>query len=63
MAVTRNSYGTVDQGTDEGPDEAWHSLRPMGHDLEAEGDAVDIGAIVGDDRKGENDEAEFAETT
>ena len=63
MAVAGNGDGAVDQGTDEGPDEAWHGLRPVGHDLEAKGDTVDIGTIVGDDRKGENDEAELAETT
>ena len=61
MAVPWDRNGAVDQRADEGPDEPRHGLRVVRHDLHAEGQAVDIGAVVGDDAEGEDDEAERAE--
>ena len=61
MAVARDGDGAVDDGADEGPDEARDRGRPPAHDLQGEGDAVDVGAIVPDDAEREHDEAELAE--
>ena len=51
----------VDGGGDEGPDEARDVLGVVGEDLDAEADAVDVGAVVADDGEGDDDEAEVAE--
>ena len=61
MAVAGDGDGAVDEGADEGPDEARHGLRPAAHDLQAEGHAVDVGAVVRDDAQGQHDEAELPE--
>ena len=61
MAVAGDGDGAVDEGADEGPDEAGHGLGPARHQLQAEGYAVDVRAVVGDDAEGEDDEAELAE--
>ena len=61
MAVPRDGNRAVHKRADECPDEAGHSLCPTGHDLQTEGQTVDIGAIVGDDAESEDDEAELAE--
>lgn len=51
----------VDAGADEGPDEARDALGPAGEELEGEGDGVDVGAVVGDNGEGKDDEAEVTE--
>ena len=61
MGVARDGNGAVDEGADKSPDEARDELRPLAHDLQAEGDAVDVRAVVGDDAEREDDEAELAE--
>ena len=61
MAVAWDGDGAVDHRADEGPDEAWYGLRPAAEQLQAEGHAVDVGAIVRDDAEGQDDEAELAE--
>ena len=61
MAVAGNSNSAVDQGADECPDETRHGLRPATQQLQAEGQAVDVGAIVRDNAESQDDEAELAE--
>ena len=61
VAVAGDGDGAVDEGADEGPDEARHGLRPAAHDLQAEGHAVDVRAVVGDDAERQDHEAELAE--
>ena len=61
MAVAWDGDGAVHEGADEGPDEARDGLRPAAEQLQAEGHAVDVGAIVRDDAEGQDDEAELAE--
>ena len=61
MAVAWNGNGAVDEGADKGPDEARDGLGPAPQQLQAEGHAVDVGAVVGDDAEGQDDETELAE--
>ena len=61
MAVAWDGDGAVDEGADKGPDEARHGLRPAAEELQAEGHAVDVGAVVRDDAEGQDDKAELAE--
>lgn len=63
MAVPRDRNGAIDERPDEGPDEARHGLRPPSENLQTETHAVDVGAVVGDDAEGEDDEAELAEAS
>ena len=62
MAVAWDGDGAVDDRADEGPDEARHGCRPGGEQLQAECQAVDVGAVVGDDAEREDDETEFAKS-
>ena len=52
MAVAWDGDGAVDEGADEGPDESGYRLRPATKQLQAEGQAVDVGAIVRYDAEG-----------
>ena len=61
MAVAWDGDGAVHERADERPDEARDGLRPATEQLQAEGHAVDVGAIVRDDAEGQDDEAELAE--
>ena len=61
MAIAWNGNGAVDEGPDEGPDEARYGLGPAPQQLQTEGHAVDVGAIVRDDAEGQDDQAELAE--
>ncbi len=61
MAVPRNGNRAIDNRPHKGPDETRDRLRPLRHELQAEGQAIDVRAVVGDDAEGEDDEAEFAE--
>ena len=61
MGVSWNGDRAVDDGADEGPDEAGDDGGPATHDLQGEGDAVDVGTVVPDDAQSEDDEAELAE--
>lgn len=60
MRVAWDGNGAVDQSADESPDEAGNGLRPTAHDLQAERQTVNIGAVICDDAKGQDDEAELA---
>ena len=62
MAVAWNGDGAVYEGADERPDETRYGLRPATQQLQTEGHAVDIGAVVRDDAKRQNDKTELAET-
>ncbi len=61
MAVAWDSNGAVYEGADECPDETRHGLRPAAHQLQTEGHAVDVGAIVRDNAESQNDETKLAE--
>ena len=61
MAVAGDGDGAVHERADEGPDEAGDGLRPAAEQLQAERDAVDVGAVVRDDAEGQDDEAELSE--
>lgn len=61
MAVARDGNGAVDEGADECPDETRDRLRPATQQLQTEGQAVDVGAIVRDDAESQDDETELAE--
>ena len=60
MAVAWDGNGAVDNRADESPDETGNGLGPRSHELQAECQAVDVWAIVGDDTESEDDKAEFA---
>ena len=60
MAVAGNSNGAVDDCANEGPDEAGDFLGVAGEDEEREGERVDVGTIIADDRESEDDDAEIA---
>lgn len=62
MRIARDGNGAVDQSADEGPDEAGNGLRPTAHHLQTERQTVDIGAIIGNDAQGQDDEAKLAKT-
>ena len=61
MAVARDGDGAVDEGADKGPDESRDRLRPATEQLQTEGQAVDVGAIVRNDAERQDDETELAE--
>ena len=62
MRVARDRNRNVDGCAHGGPDEARHALCPApAQDLDGQTDRVDVGAVVGDDAQGEDDEAELAE--
>lgn len=61
VGVSGDGDGDVDCGADGGPDEAGHGLGPAAENLQGQADGVDVGAVVGDDGEGEDDEAELAE--
>ena len=63
MAVPWYSNSAVNERTDKCPYEARYGLRVVRHELQAECQAVDIGAIIRDDAEGEDDEAELAEAS
>ena len=62
MTITWNSNGAVDESSNKSPHEAGNALRDASKKLEGERDRVDVGAIVGDDGKSEDDEAELSES-
>ncbi|KUI58123.1 hypothetical protein VP1G_11004 [Cytospora mali] len=59
--VSGHRDGDVGGGADERPCEPGHALRAPGEDLERQGDAVDVGAVVGYDAQRQDDEAETPE--
>lgn len=61
VRVAWDSDGDVDAGSDCCPDEARDFGGFAGEDLRSETDGVDVWAVVGDDREGEDDHAELAE--
>lgn len=61
MRVARDGDGAVDDGGDEGPDEARHELGVVRDGLQREGDGVDVGTVVADDGEGEDHDTERAE--
>lgn len=61
VGVAGDGDGEGDAGGKEGPDEARHALRVARQDLQGQGDGVDVGAVVGDDGQGQDDETELAE--
>lgn len=62
VAVARDGDGAVDDGADEGPDEAGHPLGGAREHLQREGHRVDVRAVVGDDGEREDDQAELTES-
>lgn len=60
MAVAWDGDGAVHKSADEGPDETRDGLGPTTQQLQTEGQAVDIGAVVRDDTEGQNDKTELA---
>ena len=60
VAVARDGDGDEGERAEGGPDEARNGLRPAGHDLQRQAQAVDVRAVVGDDAQSQNDEAELA---
>lgn len=63
VRISGNGNGERDTRGEEGPDETGNPLSPAAEHLEGQGDGVDVGAVVGDDGKGEDDKAELAEST
>ena len=63
MAVAWDSDSAVDEGANERPDESGNGLRVVGHKLQTECQAIDIGAVVCDDAERENDKAELTEAS
>ncbi len=61
VAVTWDGNGAVDDSANESPHEAGNALRHAGKQLKRERDGVDIRAIVGNNGKGEHDQAELSE--
>ena len=63
MIVAWDGNGAVDEGADESPDKAGNSLRVFCQELQTKGQAVDIGAVVGNNAEREDNKAELAEAT
>lgn len=63
VGVTGDGDSEGDAGGEESPDETGHALRVAAQDLQGQGDGVDVGAVVGDNGQGQDDQAELAETT
>lgn len=63
VGVTRDGNGDVNTGSDDGVDEARDFASPAGQHHESETDRVNVGAVVGDDRQGKDDDTELAEST
>ena len=61
MRVSWDGNGAVDERADKCPDESRYGLRPSPHNLQAEGQAVDVWAVVRDDAQCQYDQAELAE--
>lgn len=61
VAVAWDSNSAVYEGADECPDKTRYGLRPATQQLQTEGHAVDIGAIVRDNAESQNDKTKLAE--
>lgn len=62
VVVTGDTDGKGDARGEESPDEPRHALRSPAQHLQRQADRVDVGAVVGDNGQGQDDEAELAET-
>ena len=63
MAISGDSNGAIHQCPHKGPYESRHRLRPSPQDLQAQPNAVDVGAIVRNDAESQYDEAELAKAS
>lgn len=63
VRIAGDGNGERDTRGEESPDETRNTLGPATEHLEGQGDGVDVGAVVGDDGEGEDDQAELAEST
>lgn len=63
MRITWNGDGNVHTCSNESPAVTWDSLSPATENLHGQGNGVDIGAVVGNDRECKHYEAEFAKGT
>ena len=63
MVVARDGNSYVDERTNECPYESRNASRYAGEELQGERDRVDVRAVVCNNGKGEDDQAEAAEAT
>lgn len=63
MRVARDGNGDVAAGGNTGPDETRNALGPAAKNLDGQTNRVKVGAVVGDDGKSKEDQAELAKGT
>lgn len=61
VRVTRNGNGNVYTSCNTSPDETRDALSPSAENLDGQTDGVKVGAVVGDNGKSQDDEAELSE--
>lgn len=62
MRVSGYTDGDGSTGAQEHPDESRHALSETTQNLECQRDGINVRAVVGDNREGENDQTEVTES-
>lgn len=60
MRISWDGDRDIDAGSDKCPEESGNALCVVRENLKREGQGVDVGAVVSDDREREDDQAELA---
>ncbi len=63
MGVSGNGDRDIDTCADESPQEAWYPLCVVGHDLQREGERVNVRAVVANDAECQNDDTELSKSS